>query len=204
LAPTHATAHPVFNTPISGKSINRPALLVDVLDDSGPLGEGVRELYLKVQSSRFPTNVAVIFPINREDFIGCRLRFIQLPFEVSTGDVLALNLLDNDDLSEEAEANLVDACNATGYCLAIATSFYRPDLRSLLKPGFMSAARVIGNSIVLHCKNWPFEHVASCEYIIPPSRPASPKDCNKVTLLSPNKYGFCQVRLYFPSSELAY
>lgn len=60
------------------------------------------------------------------DFQGCRPRFVQLPFEVSSGDNLLFNLLDDDELSTEDEQRIVTTCRATGYGVLIADSVYAP------------------------------------------------------------------------------
>lgn len=200
LAPTSASAHPLFKTPLSGDSYARPAILVDVLDESEFWGTA--ELYLKVQSSRFPSDVAVVFPINRGDFVGCRSRFIQLPFEVADGDLLLLNVLDEQSLSAEQEAVLLKACESVGYCLAYGAHICRPDLGRLIEPGFMGVARVVGDGIVMELQSNPFRNMGSAEYIVQTSRPNQPQDANPVTLLSSSNYGRAQVRIYFPNLPL--
>ncbi len=84
----NAQQHPIFNTPVSSMQATRPAIQVDVIDDSEVVGTA--ELYLTVQSSRSDADTRIIFPINVRDFQGCTSRFIQLPFEVETGDSLAI------------------------------------------------------------------------------------------------------------------
>jgi hypothetical protein len=88
--PAFASIRPVFHIPVSGQSFARPAVLVEILDDTELGGLGTAELYLSVQSSRFPSDVQVILPVNRGSFRGCKYRFVQLPFEVEEGDTLAL------------------------------------------------------------------------------------------------------------------
>ncbi|MDA8563835.1 hypothetical protein N9L06_05285 [Mariniblastus sp.] len=200
LAPTSASAHPLFKTPLSGDSYARPAVLVDVLDESEFWGTA--ELCLKVQSSRFPSDVAVVFPINRGDFVGCRSRFIQLPFEVSDGDLLLLNVLDDQSLSVDQETVLLNACESAGYCLTVGAYICRPDLGRLIEPGFMGLARVVGDGIAMELQSNPFRNMGSAEYIVQTSRPNRPQDANRVTLLSSSNHGCAQVRLYYPNSPL--
>lgn len=195
-APSSAYAHPIFHTPLSGESRSRPAILVDVLDESEFWGTA--ELYLKVQSSRFPSEVAVMFPINRGDFLGCRSRYIQLPFEVEDSDLLLLDVLDDQSLSTQDEQRLLKACESAGYCLIIAGSVCRPDLARLIEPGFMGAAQVIGDGLVMELRSNPFRNMGSAKYIIQSTRPSRPQDANSVTLLSSSNYGRAQVRMYFP------
>lgn len=118
--------HPVFHTPLTGRSNARPAIQVEVLDESESWWTRV-ELYLTVQSSRFPKETQIILPINVGDFVGCRTRFVQLPFEVQEGDVLLFNLLDEDELTPEEEQVLLRACRTAGYAVACAGALYASD-----------------------------------------------------------------------------
>jgi hypothetical protein len=200
LAPESASSHPVFNTPLSMDSSARPAIQVDILDDSEFLGTA--ELYLSVQSSRSPGQISVLFPLNRGEFAGCTSRFIQLPFEVADDDVLLLNLIDNDLMSDAEEQLILKACKTTGYCLAVASRIYQPDLESLTHPAFMDAAQVIGDFIVLQFRENPFAPVGDGEYIVQSSRPDAPNKANRISLLDDHLHVRAQVRLYFPASVL--
>jgi len=146
ISPKHAAANPVFQTPLSGKSTARPAIKVHIRNDNEFFGNA--ELYLSVQSSCFPNNTYVIFPLNVGDFSGCTSRFIQLPFEVREGDVILLNLLDEDGLTSQEVENVLGACKTAGYILAIAGKMYQPELSYLIHPAFMTASEVLGNSII--------------------------------------------------------
>ncbi len=195
-----AGAHPVFKTPLSGNASSRPAVFVDILDRSEILGDA--ELYLSVQSSRSPSGVNVLFPLNVGDFRGCMSRYIQLPFEVETGDELLLNLLDEDGLSGEDEKLVLDASKAAGYCVAIACSVYRPNLEQLISPGAISVAGILGNAVVQGLKNDCFENFGKGEFIVHSSRPAMPRDANRISLLDTKNRVNAQVRVYFPISKL--
>lgn len=197
MTPNSAAAHPIFSTPISGEDYARPAIRIDVRDDSEIFGRA--ELYLSVQSSHFPRNTYVLFPVNRGDFQGCRSRFIQLPFEVNSGDQILFNLLDDDKLGAN-ESCVLDASRAAGYCLVIAGNIVRPDLSRLLEPAFMSASQVIGNSVVLHFQQNPFENMGVGEFIVQDSRPTSPQEANQIAILNGN-YARATVRVYYPIAE---
>jgi hypothetical protein len=201
ISPASASTHPVFNTRVTGKSANRPAIQVNITDDS-ELPFGRAELYLSVQSSRFPNEVRLIFPLNRGDVQGCNARFIQLPFEVADDDVLLFNLLDDDHLTADEEQMVIKACHATGFCLAIGSAIYQPQLAPLLRPVFMKGADVLGDKIVLHYEQNPFENMGVCQYIVQSSRPDAPNKANKVSLVDQNQYTRADVQVYFPTAGL--
>ncbi len=200
ISPAQASKHPIFKTPLTGNVGARPAIQVDVVDDSEMFGTA--ELYLTVQSSRFSEDVRLIFPVNRGDFIGCRSRFIQLPFEVVDGDVILFNMLDEDDLSPAEEKNLLDACRAGGYCLEIAGYFVAPSLTLLARPAFCSASEIVGEGIVIHYRENTFKNVGVGEYIVQSSRPRAPNEANRVTLVQQPSRARAHVRVYFPVREL--
>ncbi|MDA1013414.1 MAG: hypothetical protein O3A00_03050, partial [Planctomycetota bacterium] len=73
--------HPVFATPVSYQASQYPAIQVDVLDADETPYLTTAELYLSLQSSRFPDQTRVLLPVNVGDFGGCPSRFVVLPFE---------------------------------------------------------------------------------------------------------------------------
>ena len=98
--------HPVFHTPVSVGAATRPAVQVDVLDDH----EGwftTAELYLAVQSSRFPGDTWVVLPLNQGDFDGAGKRFVELPFE-EVGRVLVGRATKTGHHADVGQALLVD------------------------------------------------------------------------------------------------
>lgn len=199
-APRSAVAHPIFQTPLTGAVSARPAILVDELREGELFGNA--ELYLKVQSSRFPSDVAVLFPLNRGDFQGCTSRFIQLPFEVVDKDLLLLNVIDDQSMTPQEEETLLLACQAAGFCLVAGTYYCEPDLGRLLQPGFMTGSKAIGDGIVMELRSNPFRNMGSAEYVVQANRPSNPQDANRVSLLSEADYSRAQVRLYFPPAPL--
>ncbi len=83
-----------------------------------------------------PQHVHVILPINRNSFVGCRRRFLQLPFEVEDGDVLAFNLLDDNEPSAEHEQVFLSACESAAFCIDVG----RHDLPT--RPGGLASANL--------------------------------------------------------------
>lgn len=59
--------HQVFKTALTGQSRSRPAIQVDILDES-KYWLFTAKLYLAVQSSRFPAETWVIVPLNVGNF----------------------------------------------------------------------------------------------------------------------------------------
>lgn len=194
--------HPVFQTPVSLNSSNRPAVQVDVTDDTEFGGWGTAELYLSVQSSRFPQHVHVILPINRNSFVGCKSRFLQLPFEVERGDVLAFNLLDDNTLSAEQEQVLLSACESAGFCIEVGSTIYRPNLAALVRPISSSASRTLGNGAVLIIRDSPFRNFGTGEFIVESVRPSAPNLANRTALLDEGQRSRASVRVYFPHGDL--
>ena len=192
-----ASTHPIFETPLGGTPFDRPAIKIEVKDDWEGLFHGTAELYLRVQSGRFPSQVSLLFPVNRGDFEGCAARFIQLPFEVRDGDNLIFNLIDNDKLSVGDEQRILNACRIAGYCLAIGAEIYQPQVGRLLRPAFRTAAQVLGDQIVLRYQNEPFKNVGVGTFIVQSSRPRQPNEANPLSLKDGN-YVRADVRIYYP------
>ncbi len=202
--PAYASVHPVFHTPVSGKSIARPAVLVELLDDTEHGGLGTAELYLSVQSSRFPSDVQVILPVNRGSFRGCKYRFVQLPFEVEDGDTLALDLVDDNELTPEQEQLVLEACRAGGFCIQVGGAIVQPELDWIVRPTAAAAAEVVGKGVVLTFRDSPFRNFGRATYIVQHDRPRFPHEANPVTLLDGSNYSRATVKMYFPSSSLSF
>jgi hypothetical protein len=201
--PAFATIHPVFHTPVSGNFSARPAILVEVLDDTERGGLETAELYLSVQSSRFPSDVHVILPINRGSFRGCKYRFVQLPFEVEDGDTLALDLVDNDEMTPEQEQLVLDACRAGGFCIQLSGAIMQPELDWIVRPTTVAVSEVVGQGIVLKFRDSPFRNFGRATFIVQQDRPRSPHEANPVTLLDDN-YSRAKVTVYFPDSARSF
>ena len=197
VTPDSAAAHPVFNTPLTGEPGSRPSIRVDIHKDWEWMG--TMELYLSVQSSRFPNNVGILLPLNVGDFEGRRSRFVALPFEVQRGDNLIFNLLDDDGLGD-AEPLVLKAASTVGYCIRAGAFFYQPELGLLLDPAFMPVGDVLGQAIVKHTANEPFQHMGVGGYIVPASPPDQPHLANKMELLDANRLSRATVRVYFPTT----
>jgi hypothetical protein len=202
--PAFATVHPVFNTPVSGQSSARPAVLVEILDDTELGGLGTAELYLSVQSSRFPSNVHVILPINRGDFRGCKYRFVQLPFEVQEGDTLAFDLLDDNQMTPEQEELVLGASRAGGFCIQLGGAILQPELHWIVRPTTAAVSEVVGQGIVLKFRDSPFRNFGRAPFIVQPSSPKLPHDSNPVALLDSGNYSRATVKVYFPDSPLSF
>lgn len=177
------TKHPVFLTPVSMESNSRPSILVDLIDDSEDFFF-TAELYLAVQSSRFPKDTFVILPINVGDFAGVRTRFVQLPFEVVESDTLIFNLLDDDSLSKADAQLLLNGCRASGYCLHIAGAIYCPPSGRLLRPVVNVASEILGHAIINDVQLHGFENFGTAIYHVPSSLPKQCFAANELSVRS--------------------
>lgn len=201
VATSPVTVHPVFQTFVTHKSSARPAIQVDVLDAS----EGVlftAELYLAVQSSRFPADTWVILPVNRGDFAGCRSRFIQLPFEVQERDVLVFNLLDDDELTADEERMMLDACRTCGYCVAASGAVYSPSIAALIEPVLSEASEILGQVIVNDVQLHKFDNFGVAEFIVPKELPMHPQEANRLSITNTNNYVRMVLKLYGPEEPI--
>ncbi len=195
--------HPVFQTAITGNSSARPAIQVDIKDASEDF-VFTAELYLSVQSSRFPGDTLVILPLNVGDFAGCRTRFVQLPFEVEEGDTLLFNLLDNDKLNGEQEQLVVKGCHACGYCLLIAGQIYCPAATSIVRPAVPVAADILGEAIIQDVALHYFENFGTAEYIVPKYLPEEPQQANELSIRNDSNYVPAILKLFGPSREIPF
>jgi hypothetical protein len=202
--PAFASIHPVFHTPVSGQSTARPAVLVEILDDTELGGLGTAELYLSVQSSRFPSDVQVILPVNRGSFRGCKYRFVQLPFEVEEGDTLALDLVDDNQMTPEQEQLVLEACRAGGFCDQVGGAIMQPELDWIVRPTTAAVSEVVGQGIVLKFRDSPFRNFGRATFIVQQSRPGLPHEANPVALLDSSNYSRATVKVYFPNSPLSF
>jgi hypothetical protein len=203
--PSPATAHPLFNTPLSGKSDARAAVQVDILDSTwyGTVYNSTYQLYLSVQSTRFRgTDTRVLFPINVESFQGCNSRFVQLPFEVADDDVLIFQLVYQSGFTDEEQKWVLDASKSLGYCLVYAGEIRWPDHRSLSEAAFLSTADAAGRGLNVFFQQ-KFTNLAGADWIVESSRPYAPNRANKVTLIESNgNRARAHVRLYYPRLPL--
>jgi hypothetical protein len=188
-------SHPLFETPISANDSIRPAIQVDILDASEHW-LGTAELYLAVQSSRFPDQTWVVLPLNRGEFDGATKRFVQLPFEVRKGDTIAFNLLDCDSLSSSQEDLIIGGCKAAGYCIFRAGKAYQPVVANILKPGINATADAVATVILNECKMHQFDNFGVAEYVVPNELPKTPSLANRLTILEEERYARVQLKLY--------
>lgn len=193
-SPTRVT-HPVFQTNITGRSHACPAIHVDIKDDSEDYFFRA-ELYLTVQSSRFPSDSWVVLPLNGGDFVGARSRFVRLPFEVEEGDTLLFNLLDNDKLTSAQEALIVEGCRATGYCVLVAGELYCPGSAVVADSIVSVASEILGEAILSDVQSHYFENFGVAEYVVPQSLPNSPQVANELCLRSTSNYVPAVLKLY--------
>lgn len=192
--PTIVT-HPVFQTNITGRSCACPAIHVDIKDDSEDYFFRA-ELYLTVQSSRFPNDSWVVLPLNGGDFVGARSRFVRLPFEVEEGDTLLFNLLDNDKLTSAQEALIVEGCRATGYCVLVAGELYCPGSATVANPVVSVASEILGEAVLSDVQAHYFENFGTAEYVVPQSLPESPQVANELCLRNASNYVPAVLKLY--------
>ena len=186
--------HCLFNTPVTIAIAQYPSIQIDVLDESE--WWGTAELYLTVQTSRFPANTFVVLPVNRGQFDGVTKQFVRLPFEVREGDSIAFNLLDNDTLTYEQEMLLVGGCRATGYCIVRAGAAYQPVISMIAKPGVDAAMHSLATLIIAESKLHQFENMGDAEYTVPEKMPTTPSQANLLTLLDDSRYSRVQLKIY--------
>ncbi|MGH7138049.1 MAG: hypothetical protein ACREHD_20045 [Pirellulales bacterium] len=196
-------AHPVFHTPVSGQPQARPAIQVKILDDS-EWGFFTAELYLAVQSSRFPAETWVILPLNVGDFAGCRERYVQLPFEVTHSDQLVFNLLDEDKLTEEQEKLVLHGCRAGGYCVLVAGKIYTPELGLILQPVATAATELLGSAIIDEISLHYFHNRGTAEFVVQLPLPADPQSANNLSLMDRGNNVPVVLRLYGPPTSLQF
>lgn len=201
-APKPLAVHPVFQTPVSHVLSSRLAVQVDILD-AREHWLLTAELYLTVQSNRFPAETWVVLPLNVAGFQGCRSRFVQLPFEVREGDTLLLNLLDEDKLSTEQEALVIKSCAVTGYCVLAAGQVYAPTL-ALFAPGVEAATDVLGEAVLDDVRTHGFKNLGKAEYHVPASLPSRAGDANVLTILDESRYARVLVKLFAPEREISF
>ena len=195
--------HPVFQTQISGRSSARPAIQVDIKDASEDFFF-TAELYLAVQTSRFPSETWVLLPLNIGDFAGAQTRFVQLPFEVSEGDTLLFNLLDNDEINEELEELVLEGCAASGYCLLVAGKIYAPPVANILEPAVPIAARILGTSILHDVGLHNFENFGTAEFIVPNHLPSQPHQANELSIRNSSNYVPVVLKIYGPRESIVF
>lgn len=195
--------HPVFQTIVSGQSQSRPAIKVDIKDDSEHIFF-TAELYLTVQSSRFPSDTRILLPLNVGDFAGCRSRFVQMPFEVAEGDMLIFNLLDDDYLTPQQEQAVISACQACGYCVVAAGKVYDPNTEAILQPVVPVAAEILGKAIVDEISLNHFDNYGTAEFIVPNELPTEPQSANQLSVTDSDNYVPVVLRLYGPVAPLSF
>ena len=195
-------SHPLFRTPVTvsptAAAAARPAIKVDVLDASETPYLTTAELYLSVQSSRFPGDLRLLLPINQGEFAGAGVRFVELPFEVREGDMLALDLLDEDALNASEQQALLLACRGAGYCLVTAGAVYQPKAAMIVAPNLDVAAESLATAIAAQCDLHAFESYGTAEYIVPASLPRQVQQANRLTISDAGLNARVDVRIYAP------
>ena len=199
-APVAVRTHPVFRTSMTGIAQKRPAVFIDVRDQSEDVFFRA-ELYLSVQYSKFPGNTRILMPINVGDFAGCQKRFVQLPFEVDEGETIAFELLDNDRLTSEQEQILISGCKGCGFCIVVAGEYFCPGSSRITMPVSSIVSDILGEAIIADVKDHPFENFGTAEYIVPKTLPAQPKDANRLDIISNSNYAPASLRIYGPKTE---
>jgi hypothetical protein len=194
---------PVFRTPVSGISARRPAIKLEILDDSEWVW-GTAELYLFIQSSRCPEDTSVLIPLNIGESAGCLDRFIQLPFEVQPEDVLLFTILDDDGLSRNDVEAITTGCEALGYVVLVGTVVYVPAMR-LVAPGAAKLGTCLGHVVVEHYEQRKMSYMGNAEYIVPRGMPVNPQDANKLALINKkNNHVRAVLKIFGPSDFIVY
>ena len=204
--------HPVFATPVSRESPSYPAVQVDVLDADETPFLTTAELYLSLQSSRFPDQTRVLLPVNVGDFGGVTSRFVVLPFEPVPGDEWIINLVDDDDLTDEEEAAILAASRVSGFCVWKGVNIYATK-QTLAQPArvieenegefFTQQAEILGKAVAASISSGKFDNYGSAKYVVPSNIPRSPRDANKLTILDGTK-ARANLRIYFQDSVPRY
>lgn len=189
--------HPVFRTVLTGNAASRPSLQINVLDESEHIFFRA-ELYLKVQSSRFPESTSIVIPVNGGDYAGCRERFVELPFEVEEGDVLAFNLLDDDRLSETDEQLILTACKTPGFCVLVGGAIYAPVAARIVAPVTDFAGDALGKAIIEDVQLHRFENYGIADYRVPADLPAEPREANELSIRTSSNRVPAVVKIYAP------
>lgn len=205
LAPKPALANPVFDTPLTLSPDARPAIQVEIVDaDTHVLFNGYYSFYLSVQSSRFTNSeTRVLFPLNVGNFKGCTSKFVQLPFEVDDGDNLVLDLVYESGLSDDERKLVLNLGRATGYFVARAHACYSYRAKGM-EPAYARLGELLAEEYTLKNPE-SFKNLAKAECLIQSSRPRSPQQANRITLIEDSgakKLVRAHVRLYYPSSPL--
>jgi hypothetical protein len=195
--------HPVFYTRVTHRTESRPAILVNLRDTSEDFFM-TAELYLAVQSSRFPSETVILMPLNVGDFAGCRKRFVQLPFEIEAGDTIIFNLLDNDRLNAEQEQMVISGCKACGFCVVVAGEIYCPGSAQLSYPVTSVASEILGEAILNDVELHGFENFGTAEYIVPRYLPDSPNMANELDIISESNYAPASLKIFGPKQEIEF
>jgi hypothetical protein len=195
--------HPVFLTTVTDRPGSRPAVQVNILDPS-KYWFFTAKLYLTVQSSRFPSDLRVVLPLNVGGFEGDRNRFVQLPFEVQAGDMVVFNLLDDRTFTPDQERSIIEGCRLVGLCVVAAGTVYCPEAMPIVSPSVDAAADVLGRAVVKGVSFETFTNYGTAEYVVPAALPNHPQEANKLTVLDDSRYARVVLRVYGPEAPLPY
>jgi hypothetical protein len=196
--------HPVFSTPVSFGEGRWPAIQIDILD-AAESWFGDAELYLSVQSSRFPNETRVLLPVNVGKFSGCRSRFVELPFEIEPGDVLIFDLLDDDELSAEEEKLVLEASRHLAFCIWKASEVYAGSdswlaplalIKNASEDKVSQVSAFLGKALLNSLKLNQFDNYGTAKYIVPKGMPDQPNAANALTILDDSKYARVELRIY--------
>lgn len=183
---------PIF---VSREGAVYPAIQVDLLDAIETWPFTTAELYLSLQSSRFPDQTLVLLPINVGDFSGVASRFVILPFEAIPGDEWTINLLDDDHLSDEEEKTVLACSRLAGMCVWHGIHVYpvRVD-ESNDADGFTQQTELVGRAIAQSSEK--FDNYGTAKFVVPKSLPHNARDANVLTILDGTK-ARANIRVFF-------
>ena len=182
--------HPLFKTPVlSNRSLANVS--VEILQDRGDYTTR-GELFLVVQSSRFPSETIILMPLSDR---GVPDTYLELPFSITPGDEVSFVLVDDDYLTDDEARAVAAAARVAGYCVVQAAVIQQPSLE---------IAAPLSNAVIdelitptnVKLQGNEFEYLSSARYVVPDKLPVSPYVANELTLVSETNKADAVVRVY--------
>ena len=126
-----ATLNPLLRTPITlevAKRLGIKTAFVNIEDTNEEWFDPAKDdIYLKVTSNKFPPKIHVLLPIAlAAGTQGIGTSYYQLPFEVSSGDILSFELLIRDGLQDDDTALLFRSFESHEFCIIQGLRVHEP------------------------------------------------------------------------------
>jgi hypothetical protein len=185
--------HPTFHTPITYDSFRRFALKTNLIPGEDQWFEFEEdELYLQISSNKFPPKTYVLMPVKvGEGNQGTISRYMQLPFEVNSGDKITFKLIEEDGLEEEQSELLFKSFETAGFCIGKQLKIYAPSIEFVERltvataadqAAFNDAFNAIGEVLISRLKRNAFEPFGEATYIVPDDVSTDPSNPIEVPL----------------------